>query len=50
MLGSMFLVNGSIFARKVGDGLCVEPDVKVLKWEEGKSMGEEAERGEKSGK
>ena len=50
MLGGMFLVNGNIFARKVGDGLCVEPDVKVLKWEEGKGKGEEAERGEKSGK
>ena len=50
MLGSMFLVNGSVFARKVGNGLCVEPDMKVLKWEEGKSKGEKAERGEKGGK
>ena len=30
--------------------MCVEPDVKVLKWEEGESTGEEAEGGEKSGK
>ena len=50
MLGSMFLVNGSVFARKVGNGLCMEPDMKVLKWEEGKSKGEKAERGEKGGK
>ena len=50
MLGSMFLVNGNIFARKVGHGLCVEPDVKVLKWEEGKSKGKKTKRGEKGGK
>ena len=48
--GSVSLVDGSVFARKVGNGLCVEPDVKVLKWEEGKSKGEEAERREKCGK
>ena len=48
MLGSLFLVNGSVFARKVRDGLCVEPDVEVLTREKGK--GKEAKRGEKSGK
>ena len=50
MLASLFLVSGNVFARKMGDGLYVEPDVKMLKWEEGKSTGDEAERGEKSGK
>ena len=35
--GSMSLVDGSVFARKVGNGLYVEPGVKVLEWEEGKN-------------
>ena len=34
--GSMFLVDSSALARKVGNGLCVESGVKVLEWEEGK--------------
>ena len=50
MHGSMFLVDSSVLARKVGNGLCVEPGVKVLEWEEGKSVGEKAKRREKGGK
>ena len=42
----MFLVDGSIFAGEVGRRLCVEPDVKVLKWEEGESR-ERKQRGER---
>ena len=35
--GSVFLVDGSVFARKVGNGLYVKSGVKVLEWEEGES-------------
>ena len=50
MHGSMFLVDSSVFAREMGNGLYVEPGVKVLEWEEGKSKGEKAKRREKGGK
>ena len=46
----MFLVDSSILAREVGNGLYVEPDVKVLEWEEGKNKGEKTERREQGGK
>ena len=52
MHGSMSLVDGCVFAREVGDSLCVKPDVKMLEWEEGKSKGEKAkgrEEGRKKG-
>ena len=50
MHGSMSLVDGCVFAREVGDSLCVKPDVKMLEWEEGKSKGEKAKGREKGGK
>ena len=48
--GSMFLVDSNVFAREVGNGLYMEPGVKVLEWEEGKSKGEKTKRREKGGK
>ena len=35
--GSVSLVDGSVFARKVGNGLYVKSGVKGLEWEEGEN-------------
>ena len=35
--GSVSLVDGNVFARKVGNGLYVKSGVKVLEWEEGEN-------------